>query len=205
MSIEATACLMPPPPSLVAAPDLLSAVATAIESGDPRTARVALVAIDVEACATYWAECEQLRCTVRHDDKAHSYVGTREKGSVNADLRRRITARDGWRCRYCSLRVVDGVFFARLMRAVPDVFHDNVLESPNAICRIFTFVPDHVVPLAAGGPRDAEGNLVTSCGACNYPAKFSCLLDELGVEDPFTRAPVLDGWSGLRGRLPAFA
>lgn len=80
---------------------------------------VALAAIDVEACATYWADCEQLRCTVRHDDKAHSYVGAREKGSVNADLRRRITARDGWR----------------------------------------------VVPLSAGGPREAEGNVVTSCGA----------------------------------------
>ena len=181
----------------------LRPLATALEHGDRRTARIALATIDVEACATYWAECDA-RAAERHRDDAHTYSGVPQKATVTAAMRRAITARDGWRCRYCTLRVVDGRFFTRLTRALPDVFHDRAGVAPNAIWRIFTFVPDHVVPLAAGGSNDTEKNLVSSCGACNYPAKFSCLLEELRLQDPFSSAPIIDGWSGLQDRLRQF-
>jgi hypothetical protein len=198
--MESMTCMVQPPETLFAAPDLLAATATALERGDRRTARIALATIDVEACAAYWSECD-MRLAERHRDDAHTYSGVVAKANVTADMRREITTRDGWRCRYCTLRVVDGRFFTRLTQALPDVFHDTVGGVPNAIWRIFRFVPDHIVPLSAGGLNDAETNLVTSCGACNYPGKFSCLLEELQMGDPFSRAPIVDGWSGLKDRL----
>lgn len=143
-------CMVHPPETLFAAPDLLATAATALEHSDRRTARIALATIDVGQCAAYWVECDR-RAAERHRDDAHTFSGVPVKSTVTAEVRRVLTTRDGWRCRYCTLRVVDGRFFTRLMRALPDVFHDAVGAKPNAIRRIFTFVPDHVVPLSAGG------------------------------------------------------
>lgn len=55
---------------------------------------------------------------------------------------------------------------------------------------------DHVLPWQRGGWTHLE-NLVSACWPCNY-GKDRYTLDELGLDDPRLRAPVLsDGWDGL--------
>ena len=54
---------------------------------------------------------------------------------------------------------------------------------------------DHVVPRARGGLNEAE-NLVTACMVCNF-AREAYTLEQLGIADPRSRQPVLDGWDGL--------
>jgi hypothetical protein len=61
---------------------------------------------------------------------------------------------------------------------------------------------DHVIPRARGGRNEAE-NLVTACMVCNF-AREDYTLEQLGLADPRSRPPVLDGWDGLT-RLSADA
>lgn len=59
-----------------------------------------------------------------------------------------VFARDGWRCRYCGIRV-------RLFRRRRGV------KVPDDAATI-----DHLVPAAKGGPT-TKGNTVTACYRCN--------------------------------------
>lgn len=56
-------------------------------------------------------------------------------------------------------------------------------------------VIDHVVPHSRGGDSSPE-NLVTACWPCNF-SKDDATLEELGLADPRSRPPVVDGWDGL--------
>jgi len=46
------------------------------------------------------------------------------------------------------------------------------------------------------GGRTAPENLVTSCFPCNY-GKANFTIEQLGIESPFRREPMVDEWTGL--------
>jgi hypothetical protein len=113
-----------------------------------------------------------------------------------------VFARDGWRCRYCGLRVIDRASLWRLSRALPLAFpwgNRNGNSHPATV--VLAATPDHVVPRHRGGSHDLD-NLVTACGACQHQAKGTRTLEELGMPDPRDRPPVVDGWDGCVG-LPS--
>lgn len=113
---------------------------------------------------------------------------------------RELFARDGYRCRYCGVRVIPGQVTKRLQTILgKDTFDATSRRNTprHGIKLVFSAALDHVDPHSRGGVTLPE-NLVTACWACNY-GKAECTLAELGLQDPRDVAPVLDDWDGLMG------
>jgi hypothetical protein len=107
-----------------------------------------------------------------------------------------IGQRDGWRCRFCGCRVVSKQGRTCLVAALPEVFRWGSKNSeihPALIALSAT--ADHVVPHARGGTNEFD-NLVTACWPCNF-GRNNWLLEEVGLHDPRSRPPIVDGWDGL--------
>lgn len=122
---------------------------------------------------------------------------TRHPRKVSADLEKQLFVRDGYRCRYCSIRV----FPSEILRKSSQFFGDEVFPikggnlQRHGIKLCFSATLDHVEPLSLGGSNDAS-NLVTACWCCNY-GKSAYSLTELGIVDPRGFLPVVSDWQGL--------
>ncbi len=77
--------------------------------------------------------------------------------------------RDGYRCRYCSLRVIPGVVLRLLSRVVG--VESFCMTGPRSrrhgAAVAFRACADHVVHHASGGLTNPK-NLVTACWSCNF-------------------------------------
>ena len=112
--------------------------------------------------------------------------------------------RDGWRCRYCGCRVIPSRVRRWMDKRLPGVIRWDQATNLGCHAGFWTLwgSVDHVIPRARGGRNEAE-NLVTACMVCNF-AREDYTLEQLGLADPRSRPPVLDGWDGLT-RLSADA
>lgn len=111
--------------------------------------------------------------------------------------------RDGYCCRYCSMRIIPNCVFDLFGKIVGlDLFgtRGRAVERHGAALT-FRGCADHVVPHFLGGHTDLD-NLVTACWPCNFAKdRFTC--DEIGVEDPRLRPPLAaNGWDGLASLVP---
>lgn len=108
--------------------------------------------------------------------------------------------RDSYRCRYCGNKLISQQVIRTVIKIVDS---DQFRKGPSnrhthGIIHATWPVADHVIPWNIGGPTDMS-NLVSSCGACNYgKANYTC--EQLGLQDPFDRAVLSDGWYGLLDR-----
>lgn len=111
--------------------------------------------------------------------------------------------RDGYRCRYCGIRLVSNRFLSAFTKHLDsELFRkgpDNLRA--HGIVHIFNPVADHVVPWVVGGRTNVE-NLVASCGSCNY-GKAGYTTEQIGIANPFSREPKIDTWDGLVSKLDA--
>ena len=198
-----TGWLAVPPEPVVGLGDVLEKAAVALERGDLAGARAELFLVDLPSCDSYWRACEAANAAAR-DPLAHrNRQAPKIKGAVGAATKRRIGERDGWRCRYCGLRVVANEFLRRLQAAMPEAFPEgpgHTRSGFNPIWRAVAHVGDHVIPLAAGGENTID-NLVSACWPCNFAAKADCTIEELHAP-PLRPADAVStsGWDGLRGR-----
>lgn len=216
--------LVHPPPAVELAPDLLALAISALEGPSvpaaTKTARetarrrqlavahAAARAVDWTALEWFWIE-GGLEWERRHDSSAHGdFDGARANPNIPAALKRAVAARDGYRCRYCQIRVVTSATLRELELLLPAALPVWPAEmGPTAVTAhaaecVLRLTWDHVTPRAAGG-TNTEDNIVVSCGTCNY-SKGSCTLDELSLRNPFEREPLpVAGWDGLDGRLGA--
>ncbi|PSL16782.1 5-methylcytosine-specific restriction endonuclease McrA [Marinobacterium halophilum] len=114
-----------------------------------------------------------------------------------------VLSRDGYRCRYCGLRVVPKNVLAAYSEAVgSEVFRVTGTNAQrHGVVLAFRANVDHVVPWNLGG-RTVPENLVTACWACNY-GKSGYTLEQIGLEDPRAYPPEVDNWDGLTSlRVP---
>jgi 5-methylcytosine-specific restriction endonuclease McrA len=110
---------------------------------------------------------------------------------------RRLFERDGWKCRFCGIRVIEGAVRNKLQREFPDVVRwgpRNVEQHAGLFIHMGSH--DHVVPWSHGGSNDPE-NLVIACWTCQF-ARGERLLEDVRVLDPRSRPPGRDDWDGLR-------
>ena len=112
-------------------------------------------------------------------------------------LEKRVFERDGYRCRYCGLRVVPKAVFEFIQRFVGRDRFCSWGSNPvmHGAAHAFRAYADHVVPHSLAGRTNME-NLVTACPACNS-GKYDKTLEQLGLDDPRSREPQLTGWDGL--------
>lgn len=196
------ACFLPPISDLAVAADLLDEAANAVLAGDHDRAREKLRAADIPAVHAFaarimgaWNTDIHRRRPVDRPTDVPKVPDRRPSGSIEAE----VFSRDGWRCRYCGVRVV----LPKARKFLVDTFPGVVCWSGrnkdlHAAFFALSAVADHVVPHTVGGGSGPD-NLVTTCQCCNY-GKGDRLLAELGLIDPRTRLPVVDAWDGL-GRL----
>lgn len=219
---RSTWSLVEPPPAVEAAPDLLAlAVATLDAKVEPGLSREATKkarrrqlgvahayarAIDWTAMEWFWIE-GGLEWERRHDGDAHQKAsGERASANIPVAVKRAVAARDGYRCRYCQLRVITSATLTKLERLLPAALPlwpaemgpaEVVTHASQSVMRLTW---DHVRPRSLGG-TNTEENIVSSCGACNFN-KGSCTIEELSLRDPFERPPSPTGsWGGLDGLL----
>lgn len=191
--------LAEPPSGVEVATDLIRLAVDAVDAGRLPVARSLLRALDWTAFEMYWDEAG-LENGRRHDKTAHRKgIGTKGR-AIPRSTKLVVANRDGWRCRYCGLRVVSAPVLKSLQARFPALLplaQRAVDEHPAH--RVLRCTQDHLEAHAAGGSNRPD-NLVTSCGACNFQ-KGDCSLDELSLRHPLSREPILDDWDGLSGRL----
>lgn len=109
--------------------------------------------------------------------------------------------RDFYTCRYCGLRQIAKEVLVAFERAVGasefKTQGTNALQ--HGVIHAFKIVADHVLPHAFGG-RTTLDNLVSACPGCNY-GKWNYTIEQLGLDDPFSRPPLLTNWDGLTSLL----
>lgn len=114
-----------------------------------------------------------------------------------AATKRNVLARDGHRCRYCGIPVIDAdirkLLHSLYPAAVPWV--SSVPEKQHAAFSCFWLQYDHVVPHSHGGRSD-EDNIVICCALCNF-GKLDYTVRQLDIADPRTRPPQPVEWDGL--------
>jgi len=117
---------------------------------------------------------------------------------------RQVYERDGYRCRYCGIRLVENEVLSQFAHRLdgPEFRKGPTNLDKHGIIHAFTPVADHVVPWSQGGKTNPS-NLVTSCGPCNY-GKSGYTIDQIGLDDPLSRPPTTGGWDGLRSLLEGF-
>jgi hypothetical protein len=193
-------CFLPPIREVHEAADLLSEATDAMLAGNDEVARECLRRADNPAVHAF----------------AHSIMGKenpfihriRSVGgpSLSAKVQERmpsaagtaaIFARDGWRCRFCGVRVVLPAARDIMRKRYSDAISwGGPAKTLHAAFFALTATVDHVLPHAAGGNNEPD-NLVTACWPCNF-GRMQYLLEEMGLMDPRRRPPVVDDWDGLQ-------
>ena len=110
--------------------------------------------------------------------------------------RREIYGRDGWRCRFCGIRVISTKARSVFRKLFPlETRWDGPEYERHAALYATAVSLDHLVPHSRGGGND-DTNLVTACFCCQH-GRGQWLLDEMELLDPRERSPIVDGWDGL--------
>jgi 5-methylcytosine-specific restriction endonuclease McrA len=128
----------------------------------------------------------------------------RDRRHPNPATEAAVLARDGYRCRYCGIPVVDASIRKIAHRLYPNAvpWIENDEHNQHAAFQCFWLQYDHVVPHSHGG-SSSEDNVVVTCALCNY-GKDQYTLRQLGISDPRLRPPEPVSWDGLE-RLRAFS
>ncbi len=111
-----------------------------------------------------------------------------KSSTIPADVKRAVLSRDGYRCRYCGIPVVDAE-----IRKIANKLHPESVtwggdpRYQHAGFAVMWLQYDHVVPWSHGGRTDKD-NVVIACALCNF-GKWNNTLKQLGLEDPRNRAP----------------
>jgi len=121
----------------------------------------------------------------------------------SSELRRMLHIRDGYHCRFCGTPVIRRQVRKRLVSLYPTaVPWGSRNADKHAAVSVMEAQYDHVVPHSRGG-RNEHGNLVLTCGPCNY-GRGAFTLEEMGLYDPIKRNRiecVFSGWDGLERLL----
>lgn len=116
-------------------------------------------------------------------------------------IQKSVFLRDGYRCRYCGTKLISQdfmrLFIKKLNSSSFQLGKTNLTR--HGILHITWPVADHVIPWNKGGRTDLT-NLVSSCATCNY-GKDGYTIEQLGIQNPLQREPIIDEWDGLTSKI----
>ena len=188
--------------------DLFVAAVRCAANGDRRRSEKLLATVRSEELKNWYRDHALNSGRIR---SAHfrSSVGTKPtlisvRGKPSASIVSETFKRDGYRCRYCGLRVIP----KKVLQAFQQVVGKDSFPMPkpdggrHGAALVFIASPEHVGPRCAGGSHNVE-NLITACWSCQF-GKWYFTLEHLGLDDPRLRPPMpSDDWDGLVRLLPA--
>jgi 5-methylcytosine-specific restriction endonuclease McrA len=192
--------LIDPHPAVPPALDrLVNAVERVLGGDDPGRVRDQLQFDSLEEIRAWFIGIAQWSGKYRAMIRGSRTRNTTGGPAYPTSLRYPILERDGFRCRYCTSRVVCRDEYERIssllkLDSLISGSHNNT-RHPLRMTTQATF--DHVIPSSDGGSNDMS-NLVASCWPCNF-GKAHFRLEELGllaVDAP--NPPPVDDWDGLR-------
>ena len=193
-------CFIPPIPELSDAAQWLGEAADCVVAGCLPEARQLVAKADLPLIAAYTAFVTGAVNPLVHWQVSMP-IGMKEvprsaQRMPPAGRERAIYARDGWRCRYCGVRIIERAARTRLHRLIPEVarWGTRNADKHSALAALSASL-DHVVPHSRGGSNE-ESNLVTACNACQF-GRGQWTLEEVGFIDPREFKPALDAWDGL--------
>lgn len=192
--------LLDPIPELELAAKLLDAATDAVLLGNLHTARSLLELADMpEVIGHVRRLVSTLSPEVHGNTKRPRCLPKGERDSARMPSRQEelaIYTRDGWRCRFCGIKVISrkarGVLAKRL--GISGNWASNKQQANSALYALASSL-DHVVPHGRGGRNDVE-NLITACYGCQF-GRGEWTLEEVGLADPRLRPPTRDAWDGL--------
>lgn len=199
-------CFVPPLPEHALAAELLSQACDALILGDSVQARSLLAEADFPALHHYAfvlmnSESKSIH-RIRKVPGLPAPLSKITQRMPGAAAQRALFARDGYRCRFCGCRVVLPKARDRIRLLLPGCIRFSEQAGFHAAFYALSASIDHIVPHSRGGTNEME-NLVVACWSCQF-GRGGYLLEEVGLIDPRTRAPVVDDWDGL-GRILALS
>ena len=193
-------CLMEPIIEHRLAADLLSIAANSLLAGDFRRCASFLAQADMRELREFaYKVAGPISFEIHRQTRMPQFTPTTIRGVKRMPskiIERQIYKRDGWHCRYCESRVISKEARNIFRRYFPVVARKGRTNEDNHFgLATLSATLDHLVPHKRGGSNEPE-NLVTACGPCQF-GRGVWLLEEVQIEDPRNRSPILDGWDGL--------
>jgi hypothetical protein len=193
-------CFEHPPSEVHEAVDLFDQAADAIVNGDQARARLLIAQADLAPIFDFveriWGKVDLNIHRFRNVPGAPLRDKTCKERMPSASKKLEIYLRDGWRCRFCGIRVISPKALLILQKHFPDVARSGPRNKDNHSAFLaLKAVVDHLLPHSRGGNNDPY-NLVTTCGPCNYGRSY-WIIEEVGIKDPRQRPPIVDHWDGL--------
>lgn len=194
-------CFLPPIPALEQAITLLDQAVDATLMDDQESACQLIKQADMPEIYEF-----MMQICGRTDPKIHRQHSLPKdtlpksarigKRMPTARVERAIFARDGYRCRFCGIRVISRKAIRTLVKLYPEVarWGRSNIEKHYALSALSISL-DHVLPHSRGGTNE-EANLVSACTLCQF-GRNAWTLEEVEFNDPRERPPVVDDWDGL--------
>ena len=107
-----------------------------------------------------------------------------------------LLARDGFHCRFCGIPLIRAETRMLIRNAYPEALRWGVRNAEqHAGFQAMWLQYDHMLPHARGGSNELS-NMIVTCAPCNN-GRSNLTLEEVGLTDPFLRAPIRSKWDGL--------
>ncbi len=192
--------LRKPIPELDLAAKLLDAAADALLSGRYELAKYLLDSANFPEIREYAISIVgKLSIEVHRQTKRPNGISNEQRDLIRMPSQKQqdaIFARDGWRCRFCGVKVVCKQARSRLTKIFRIEPHWTSLVSQrhSALYALASSL-DHIVPHGRGG-KNEQPNYVTACYCCQF-GRGEFTLAEVELENPIARPPLVDNWDGL--------
>jgi 5-methylcytosine-specific restriction endonuclease McrA len=192
--------LLPPIQELDLAAKLLDAAAEALLRGNESLAGRLVAEADLPEITGYAVSLVgKMSSEIHKNVKRPNCLPKEERDPArmpSAKVQEEIFYRDGWRCRFCGIKVIS----RSARKVLIDIFSSethwrNPEFKRHSSLYAMAASLDHVFPHGRGG-KNEESNFVTACYCCQF-GRGEWTLEEVELEDPRHRLPVVDSWDGL--------
>jgi len=193
-------CLLDPIPELQLSVKLLDAAADAFLLKKTRLASKLIKQSDMSVIMDYAKRLvgalsiEVHRQTTR--PKTLPIIERDPNRMPKQSIQRSIFERDGWRCRFCGIKVISREARKKIVEYFPKETHwGNKEFGRHPTLYLLSVSLDHVLPHSRGGKND-EANFVTACYGCQF-GRGEWTIEESELLDPREFHPIVDDWDGL--------